>query len=208
MSKLEILFKIAEKYGGRIETRVAVQYGVSRATLSVYCKQNKLKRVGYGIYTLAETEKDLYFYLQQNAKKFLFSHETALFLQNLIKDEPKRPTITVVSGATPPVMLSTICDVYYIKREVIELGKQMVMTPHGNEVFVYDLERTICDMVRSRKRIGEEKVLQSIKAYLSFENKDMERLFIYAEQFHISSYLYKFLEQAEKEYSEKIIWDR
>lgn len=208
MSKLEILSKISEKHGGRIETRVAVQYGVSRATLSMYCKQNKLKRIDYGIYALVEKEKDIYFYLYRKAKKFIFSHETALFLQNGITTEPNRVSITVLSGATPPVILKSVSEVYYIKRELADLGKKMVTTPCGNEVPVYDLERTICDMVRSRKRIGEEKILQSIKAYLSSENKDMERLFIYAERFYISSYLYKFLEQAEKEYSEKIIWDR
>ena len=197
MNRMETLVDISTKNGGVIETKIAVQHGISRATLSMYCKQNKIKRIGYGLYALQEKEKDRYNALSKCSEKFVFSHDTALFLHGISAEEPIRLSITVKSGYTPSVMLSSSCSVYYIKRDLADLGKTKVKTSYGNEVPVYDLERTICDMVRSHKRVGEEKVLKAIKGYISGTDKDVKRLFDYAEQFHISLSLYKFWKQAK-----------
>ena len=48
---------------------------------------------------------------------------------------------------------------YYIKPKLFELGKTMLQTPAGNPVPCYDLERTICDVIRSRNKIGTETFL-------------------------------------------------
>ena len=45
LSKLDTLVEISNKYNGVIKTDIAVQHGVSRATLSMYCKQNKKKDI-------------------------------------------------------------------------------------------------------------------------------------------------------------------
>lgn len=199
MSKMDILAVIAGQYGGVIETKVAVKHGVSRATLSMYCKQNKIRRMHTGVYIMPEKEKDEYHSFSQKGKEFVFSHDTALFLNKKLSDEPVRPSVTIPTGITPTVMLSSACDVYYIKRSLFELGKTKVKTVYGNEVFVYDYERTICDMVRSYKRVGEEKVFEAVKVYLADERKNVKKLFAYAEQFHISLRMYKIWNQAKAE---------
>ena len=51
------------------------------------------------------------------------------------------------------------CKVYYIKTELFTLEKTVLKTPAGNIVPVYDLERTICDCVRSRSKMGTETFL-------------------------------------------------
>ena len=67
-------------------------------------------------------------------------------------------------------------------------------TPFGNEVSCYDLERTVCDIVRSRNKIGTETFLAALKAYVKRSDKDLNRLYNYAKQFHISGILRKYLE--------------
>ena len=193
----KLFIDISEKNGGVIETKVAVQHGISRATLSMYCKQNKIKRIGYGLYALQEKEKDLYYALSKHSQKFIFSHDTALFLHRVSDEEPITPSVTVMSGYTPSVTLSSSCSIYYIKKDLINLGRTKVITPYGNEVPVYDFERTICDMVRSHKRVGEKNVLEAIKAYISSTDRDVKRLFDYAEQLNVSICLYKLWKQAK-----------
>ena len=58
-----------------------------------------------------------------------------------------------------------------------------MITESGTPVFVYDLERTIIDMIRSRRRIGEEAVFQSLRAYYRKTDKDVKKIFHYAEAF-------------------------
>lgn len=196
MRTMETLTEISEKYNGVIETKVAVQHGVSRATLSMYCKQNKLKRIHYGVYMLAEKETDKYFYLSGRSERFVFSHETALYLHRMQTEEPVKPSVTVSSGITPSVMFKSLCEIYYIRKDLTELGKITVRSPEGNEVPVYDLERTVCDMVRSVKRVGEEKALAAVREYFATETADREKLFAYAQKFHITSRMKSFREKA------------
>lgn len=207
MSKMDILAVIAEQSGGVIETKVAVKHGVSRATLSMYCKQNKIRRIEPGVYIMAEKEKDYYYSFSKKDREFVFSHDTALFLNKKLLNEPVKPSVTIPTGITPTVMFSSACDVYYIKRPLFELGKIKVKTAYGNEVFVYDYERTICDMVRSYKRIGEERVFEVVKTYLADERKNVKKLFAYAEQFRISLRMYKIWNQAKAEMENSSVKD-
>jgi len=204
LSKLDTLVEISNKYNGIIRTDIAVKHGVSRATLSMYCKQNKIRRVEMGSYVLVEGEQDLYYALMKSSDKIVFSHNTALYLNSILSEEPEKPSITIMSGITPSVLMTSSCEVFYIKKDLADLGKTSVKTPYGNEVYVYDKERAICDMVRSYKRIGKERTLEVLRKYALHEDRDMKKLFRYAEVFHISVRLYTFWKEAKLDLSERV----
>ena len=81
-----------------------------------------------------------------------------------------------------------------IKPELFELGKTMLQTPAGNPVPCYDLERTICDVIRSRNKIGTETFLSALKQYAVSPKKDLNRLDEYARQMRVSGVLRQYLE--------------
>ena len=53
-------------------------------------------------------------------------------------------------------------------------------TPFGNEVRCYDAERTVCDLVRSRRRLDEELVLAGLRNWGASPGRDPARLARYA----------------------------
>ena len=83
---------------------------------------------------------------------------------------------------------------YYIKPELFELGKTMLKTPAGNEVVAYDLERTICDVIRSRNKMGTETFLAALKMYAASPKKDLNKLNSYAKMMRVSNILRQYLE--------------
>lgn len=83
---------------------------------------------------------------------------------------------------------------YYIKPELFELGKTMLKTPAGNEVPTYDLERTICDVIRSRNKLGTETFHAALKLYAADPQKDLNRLNFYAKQMRDGHVLRQYLE--------------
>ena len=87
-----------------------------------------------------------------------------------------------------------IDKVYYIKPELFELGKAVLKTPAGNDVPVYDLEGTICDVVRSRNKIGTETFLAALKLYATSPKKDLNRLNAYAKELRVANVLRRYLE--------------
>jgi hypothetical protein len=55
----------------------------------------------------------------------------------------------------------------------------------GHEVRAYDIERTVCGIVRSRNRIDDQTFFAAIKNYTSMKDRDFNELGQYAEAFQI-----------------------
>ncbi|MBR6543510.1 MAG: hypothetical protein IKT73_09960 [Anaerotignum sp.] len=185
MKGMQILFKIAEEHDGIIETKVAEKNGVSRATLSTYNRLGKIQRISYGKYSIVEEKEDILHFIGNRSKQYVFSHETALFLHGIITELPVKPSVTIASGKTPSIDVRSLAKIFFIKKELFELGKIEMPTEHGNPVFVYDMERTIIDMIRSRRRVGKDMVFQSLRAYNEKPDKDMKKILQYAEAFRM-----------------------
>lgn len=121
--------------------------------------------------------------------QIIFSHETALFLHGISDRTPFEHTVTVPSGSKPPTFAKSECKIYYIKPELFELGRTTLATPAGNQVAAYDLERTICDIVRSRNKVGTETFLTALKMYAASPKKDLNKLNEYTKQMRVGNIL-------------------
>ena len=64
----------------------------------------------------------------------------------------------------------------------------------GNYVYVYDMERTICDIVRDRKKQDSKIFSKAWRFYLKNSSKDIWRLRDYANIFGISERIESILE--------------
>lgn len=63
--------------------------------------------------------------------------------------------------------------------EVLDLGRTSVKTSYGNKVRAYDLERTLCDVVRSQRIVDVQVVNPAMRQYAR-SSKDVQRLLGYA----------------------------
>ncbi|MBQ8618207.1 MAG: hypothetical protein IJ418_11980 [Clostridia bacterium] len=194
MDYLTELAAIAKEHGGIIETRIAVEHGISKAMLYKLCKEDKIQRIVKGQYILPDELQDELLSISKRTEKIVFSHETALYLHGISDRTPFEHTITVPSGSIPSAAIKVECKVYYIKPELFDLGKTRLKTPAGNEVPVYDLERTICDVIRSRNKLGTETFLAALKLYAECPKKDLNRLNAYAKKMRVSNVLRHYLE--------------
>ena len=64
----------------------------------------------------------------------------------------------------------------------------------GHTIATYDLERTLCDVIRSRNKIDNQIVIDAIKQYSQNKAKDLHRLYQYAGEFGIEKILHRYLE--------------
>ena len=76
-------------------------------------------------------------------------------------------------------------NVFYVDDKFYNVGITEVETPQGNKVKAYDIERCICDIIRSKKRMDFEHVKYAIKEYLKRKDNDLIKLSKYAEMFGI-----------------------
>lgn len=194
MDCMNELASIAKEHGGIVETKIAIAHGISKAMLSKLCKADKIHRVAQGQYIFPDDMQDELLSISKRTEQLIFSHETALFLHGISDRTPFEHTITVPSNYTPSVVTKAACKIYYIKPELFDRGKTMLKTPAGNEVPAYDLERTVCDMIRSRNKLGTETFLAALKMYAASPKKDLNKLNTYAKKMRVSNVLRQYLE--------------
>lgn len=194
MDYMNELSAIANNCGGIIETNVAAQHGISKAMLHKLCKDDKIRRIVQGQYILTDDLEDELLSISKRSEQLIFSHETALFLHGISDRTPFEHTLTVPSDYTPSAAIKEECKIYYIKPELFDLGKTTLKSPAGNDVPGYDLERTICDMIRSRSRVGTETFLAALKLYAAHPKKNLNTLNTYAQQLRVAKVLRQYLE--------------
>ena len=194
MDYITELAAIASEHGGIIEAKIAAQRGISKAMLYKLCKEEKIHRIVKGQYILPDDMQDELLSISKRSDKIIFSHETALFLHGISDRTPFEHTVTAPSGCIPSAAIKTECKVYYIKPELFDLGRTTLKTPAGNEVQAYDLERTVCDVIRSRNKLGTETFLAALKMYAASPKKDLNKLNTYAKQMRVDKVLRQYLE--------------
>lgn len=59
---------------------------------------------------------------------------------------------------------------------------------------MYDIERTICDIVRSRNRLEYQVFQEALKSYVRRPGKKLIQLMQYASQFNVEEIVRKYVE--------------
>ncbi len=177
-----------------ITTNQILQLGFSKTLISNYVKNGLLEKISHGIYALPNTIIDDMYLLMLRSSKIVFSHDSALFLHGLSDRTPFRHSITLPSDSSIPKDMKDECNCFYITPELFELGIVQIKTTFGNMVKSYNMERTVCDFLRSRNRCDEKMVINAIKNYASSSSKNLNLLAIYSEQLKVGKELKKYLE--------------
>ena len=180
--------------GGTIQTFQVVNNGISKSVLYSYVKKRGLEQVVHGMYVSPDTWTDAMYILHLRCGQAVFSHENALFFHKLTDREPLKYTITVRIGYNPSRLQEDRFQVYTVKKELHEIGITTMQTSFGHAVPVYDMERTICDLLRSRNNIEIQVFQDALKQYAIRKDKNLRVLMKYAALFHVENILRPYLE--------------
>jgi predicted transcriptional regulator of viral defense system len=188
------IYKAIKEGNNFISTKQVLFLGFSKQLLTKYVQNGVLERVRQGVYTFPDIIHDDMYTISLCSAKMIFSHDTALFLHGLSERTPFVHTVTMPSNAALPKSLKNECICFYVKPELFTIGVTEKKTTFGNPVKCYDVERTICDFIRCRKRCNEEMVVSAIKNYASYDKKNLNLLVKYAKIFKIEKEVKRYLE--------------
>ena len=194
MGQFEQLDQMLTAQEGMLRTSQVVSSGISKPVFYDYVRSRDLDRVAHGIYLSKDSWVDAMYLLHLRFEQAVFSHETALFFHDLTDREPIEYTVTVKTGCNPSKMKAEGIQVFTIKADLHDVGLTTAKTPFGHTVPVYDMERTICDLLRSRSRIEIQTFQGALKAYARRKDKNLRALMQYAGMFKVEKILRQYLE--------------
>lgn len=186
--------KIMQINNGLVTTAQVTEAGIPRRCLSSMVEAGKIYKLERGIYSLPEVWEDELFVAQHRFSKGIFSHETALYLHSMTDRTPIRYTMTFPFGYNT----GSVKDQGIIAKlsilENYDLGIIEMPSPNGNQIKVYDIERTLCDIIKVRHRGDIQVINQAMKSYASSKSKDIAKLITYADQLRVKAKVLNYME--------------
>lgn len=192
-SNIEIIESIMKMNNGYVTSKELSNFGIHRMYLNIMKEKGMIEKVGNGIYIDSSKIGDSYFVFGLELSNIIFSHMTALYFHGLsIKAPNDKYDITVPNNYFNYKIKNH--NVFYVDRDIYELGLIQIDTPMGNKVKAYDMERCICDIIRSKNRMDSEHVKHSIREYVKRKDKDLVKLSKYSEKLGVKKEVMDYVE--------------
>ena len=192
-SNIEVIESIMKMNNGYITSKELDNFGIHRMYLNAMWKKGIVEKLANGIYIDSRKIEDSYYVFSLSMPNTIYSHMTALYFHGLsIKAPNDKYDITVKRTYNSKHLKQH--EVFYVSDDIYELGLTYVETPMGNKVRAYDLERCICDVIRSKDRMDSEYVKHAVREYIKCKYKDVSKLSKYVEIMGIRDEVMNYLE--------------
>jgi predicted transcriptional regulator of viral defense system len=184
MNTKQKILQILKENKGILLTSQVDEAGLGRWALKELVNENELISVQRGVYVSDEGYADDFFLLQKKYPKGIYSHETALYLHGFSERIPARIVMTFEHGVSTSRMKNDNIQAVVTTKEFV-LGMVLLQRPGGTAIRIYDLERTIVDLLKPKYDTDYEQLIPAFKRYAIYSNKDINKLYRYARIFKV-----------------------
>ena len=188
------ILKIVEKNNGYVTTKEVVENGINKIFLTNMVRNGTLVRISRGYYGLPNYIEDEYYKVASKSKNARFSMATALYLHNLSDRTPLVYNVTLPFGYSGVLQKEKKVILNFVKRELLDLGVIEMTSPFGMKIKVYDIERTICDIIKNKNKMDAEIFSKALKDYAKSKNKNLSKLTKYARAMNIEKKVSEYME--------------
>ena len=175
------LKKFLEDNHGYIATKDFEKIGISKTLIPEFLNKKILRKVCYGLYIDNNLIEDEFYILQKRFSNIIFSYNTACYLLNLSDRAPYKIDVTTINHNN----ISEELDIHYVSKDKFNIGIVEIKSPYGNPIKIYNAERCICDILKSKNNIDIELYNKIIKNYFKQKNRNLEKLEEYSKIFNI-----------------------
>lgn len=187
------ILKIMKKNNEIITPSQLEKKGISRVYLSKMEREGIIEKVDRGIYVTKDFKYDEYYLFQLKYPKAIFSYNTALYFYEMTERTPIKMDVTVYREYNPH-RFKDFVNVYKISKELYNLGVTEKKSPQGMKVKTYNLERTVCDIIKNKDSIDIEIRNKAIKKAIKSKEFNASKMFEYAKKMNIYDKVKNYME--------------
>lgn len=181
------LEKMLNANSGYITRKQVDNHKIPSWFLTDFVRKQGLVKVDKGFYAQEQWIRDDYLIFQYKYPRFIFSYVSALFLHGLTDQLPDYFEVTGPKNYRPFSPNSSVTIHTDSHEEIYKLGICKTKTSLGHLVECYDMERTICDIIKSSQKIDAEIYGKALRLYAKSKDKDIRKLLRYAQALKIES---------------------
>ena len=193
MTKKDQILKLFKQKKGIIKLHDLTTINVNKYHLQKLVKTGKVERLKHGIYKLASYQTNEYHEIKSlvpNGIICLFSAWNYYELTTYIPHEfhvaiEKKSKIKLPDY--PPIKL------YYWDNNSLATGKKNVKIDNFT-ISIFDLEKSVCDAVKFRNKIGKDTLNEILTEYLKRKDKNLDLLIKYSKKLRVEKILKNYLD--------------
>ena len=156
-------------------------------------KDGTLLRIRKGIYVEASALANNMIDVERIVPNGVLCLYSAFAYYGLSTQVPSATCIAIDAKRKVRLPAYPLIDLYFWKKENLEFGVTQ-KTISEYTVLITDMERTVCDAVKYRHKIGFDVCGEVIDSYLKKDNRNISTLHKYAEKLRIKNILTTYLE--------------
>lgn len=172
-----------ESSGGYARMRDLRAAGFQTRDISALVSRGRIERVKPGLYRLAEHdisgEHTGIVEVCRAIPEGIICLLSALDFHGLTTYNPSEIHVAIPHGAKPPRLFYPPIKPFFFRERFYTPAIESVRIQAG-EIRVYGKEKTICDMFRYRRKLGEDLAMEALKQYLKLKDANTARLLKYA----------------------------
>ncbi len=160
-----------------------VKKGISTRTIKEMKASGKLTPIKRGLYRVSDKaipEYQDFVDLAQAVPGGVICLASALSYHDLTTFNPSYVSMAIRKGSRIPVVDYPPAEFFIFNQSAFELGIETVKAG-GFSFKIYDKEKTVCDCIRFRNKIGFDLAREGLREYLRLKERDLDKLSRYAE---------------------------
>jgi predicted transcriptional regulator of viral defense system len=169
------------------------EQGFNNYEISKLLDEGILTKMYQGVYSVSDLDKMQLSDINVIVENGIISLTSAAYYYKLTSGEVGKITITLNREQKPPKLPYDLFSYYYTTSKFYDVGLN-VFDQNGRTVKIYDMERTVCDIIKHRSRYDLTLVREVVENYIQREDKDMDKLMAYAKELRVLNVLIQYLE--------------
>jgi len=193
LTKRDEILKILEQKGGIVRLNEITIQGINKYHLLKLLKTGEVEKLQHGFYKLSDFHINDFVEIKKYVPKGLICLYSAWNYYGLSTYTPHEYHIAIEKKSKirlpdyPPIKL------YYWDKSVLKLGAEIVRIDNI-PVEIYDVEKSVCDAVKFRNKVGKDILNEVLTEYLKRIDKNIDKLIKYSKQLRIEFILKNYLD--------------
>lgn len=181
--QLKAIRELMDRHGGIVKTSQLKTLGLDYRKIQYFVDCGMIERIKNGYYTMNYREKQEEELIAALFSDCVLSMESALYCYHYIKEKPYKWTIAVDKNTSKSrfQLEYPFVQPYYTEPDVLQMGVEKIAFG-SSQMSIYSKERLICDVLKYEERMEREDLQHALRAYLTDERKDVEKLLYYAKE--------------------------
>jgi len=189
--------KIFKENGGYARTKDIIEAGIHIRYLYQLVEEKTIEKIKRGLYhwnTDEFSNREELIKVTKIVPKGVVCLLSALDYYEVTTQNPWEYYIAIHRDDHKPVLPDyPPISIFYFSDQQFKAGIEEVKI-NDNTIKIYNLEKTLCDCLRLRNKIGMDVVKEALKEYVTRQDRNISKLLEYAEITNVQNLMQKYLE--------------